>query len=130
MNSVHASDRLSPGGVIDNGYAINSANGLWQLGMFKDGNLILARMDGDHWAKYINGRPINNPILWESKTYKGDKSWLQMQYDCNLVLYSDRHWGDYLRMGVNQKDGRWIGDYPLWASNTGGKGSVNCWVVM
>lgn len=105
---------LNPNARMGIGDALWSQNGLFQLLMQQDGNLVLYRQDGlALWQSGTAGQPsqyalmqtdgnfvIYGPFgaIWQSGTVGYPGAGLLMQDDGNLVIY--------------------FGQQPIWATNT------------
>lgn len=105
---------LSPNARMGIGDALWSQNGLFQLLMQQDGNLVLYRQDG--------------LALWQSGTAGQPSQYAMMQIDGNFVIYGPvgAIWqsGTAGRAGaalLMQDDGNLViyhGQTPIWATNT------------
>ena len=107
---------LSPNGSLFVNQTLVSTNGVFELIMQADGNLVLYRLSNMHpeWATGTNGKDVQRAIMqtdgnlvlynfnggavWASNTNGNPGSFLVMQDDGNLVIYRP--------------------NVPIWASNT------------
>ncbi len=107
---------LAPGQALTVNQSLISPNGVWQLILQQDGNLVLYRRANHHptWATGTNGKDVQRAVMqddgnfvlytfanqpvWASNTNGKNHSSLVLQDDGNLVIYLPR--------------------VPVWASNT------------
>jgi hypothetical protein len=110
-------DRLQPNQQLNVGQQLVSNNGLLNLIMQGDGNLVLYRTQFGQalWASNTWGKPVNRAVMqtdgnfvayeaggtprWSSGTWGHAGAWVILQDDGNLVVYDSAN-------------------KPLWASNT------------
>lgn len=90
-------DRLHTGQILRGGQYLSSANGLYELRVQMDGNLVLYRI----------GARMRPSAVWSTRTWGNRGVFLGNQGDGNLVLYRSRSVG---------------GPVPLWHSVTAGRG--------
>ena len=94
--SLSSPDILEPGAALTRGSVLTSPSGRFHLDMQQDGNLVLIRTD--------DNKPIWHADTWARLlwgTYGGGDTAI-MQRDGNFVVYTE--------------------GYPLWVSNTNGRG--------
>jgi len=97
-------DRLDPGEILKRGECLSSQNGIYDLCMQDDGNLVVYKNREAMWNSKTNGIAVEKCVMqtdgnlvlykydgtvaWHSNTYGNPNSSLFVQDDGNVVIYN------------------------------------------